>query len=481
MAGANLGTQLSTYFITLSILCAQLQIWAFPFDTYQEYSMRDDVIALGDEPENWITGDHSRSKRYKRDEKARVLDEDEPDMTATTPSNTTLQAGPQENDAVDDKNDHIYYTLSMAVNDTKAMSQIWVDIDKMLDQVGVTGNNSHPLLSKSYRRAVSAKLTFKFPFYGHHMSNLTIATGGFIYIGDQTHNWLAATQYIAPLMANFDTFLNNSKVLYADDGEKFVVEWRRVQLRENAEQKVPFTFQTILHKNGDIIFAYKDIPTNITTVSDVNHPVKLGISDAYLFQHVIPGNNAPKRVIYEYHRIELPANAITSNTVVKLIAQPTCMQYSKCEQCSNATLKHFKCSWCHAKKKNGGPFCTDESGLHRRRQQWVEHNCKAKSKTMYCDGQSDEDEVDDDESSSKSPVSPHDIAPMPGDKLKKEKEGGGYAALVILLISLLGLIGWVAFAYYNPHTTSGQFLIRYRPSQWHMPSSHVRYSASVHM
>lgn len=75
-------------------------------------------------------------------------------------------------------------------------------------------------------------------------------------------------------------------------------------------EKVPFTFQTILHKNGDIIFAYKDvrnqdrskmisefqIPTNITTVSDVNHPVKLGISDAYLFQHVIPGNNGRPKV-----------------------------------------------------------------------------------------------------------------------------------------------------------------------------------------
>lgn len=58
--------------------------------------MRDDVVALGDEPENWITDDHSRSKRYKRDEKARVL-EDEPDMAAKTPSNATLQAGPQEN------------------------------------------------------------------------------------------------------------------------------------------------------------------------------------------------------------------------------------------------------------------------------------------------------------------------------------------------------------------------------------------------
>lgn len=55
---------------------------------------------------------------------------------------------------------------------------------------------------------------------------------GFAYIGDQSHSWLAATQYIAPLMANFDTHGENSTIMYADDGEKFVIEWSNLQLRE---------------------------------------------------------------------------------------------------------------------------------------------------------------------------------------------------------------------------------------------------------
>lgn len=43
---------------------------------------------------------------------------------------------------------------------------------------------------------------------------------GFIYTGDVIHQMLTATQYIAPLMANFDPRLSeNSNVLYSDNGE----------------------------------------------------------------------------------------------------------------------------------------------------------------------------------------------------------------------------------------------------------------------
>lgn len=78
----------------------------------------------------------------------------------------------------------------------------------------------NPLLSQSHRRAMTVKLPFEFPFYGHPISNITIATGGFLYAGDYIHSWLAATQYISPLMANFDTSLSNkSLVKYCEDGE----------------------------------------------------------------------------------------------------------------------------------------------------------------------------------------------------------------------------------------------------------------------
>jgi len=42
---------------------------------------------------------------------------------------------------------------------------------------------------------------------------------GFLYMSHFLHQWLTATQYIAPLMANFDTQLgNNSYIRYMDNG-----------------------------------------------------------------------------------------------------------------------------------------------------------------------------------------------------------------------------------------------------------------------
>lgn len=66
----------------------------------------------------------------------------------------------------------------------------------------------------------TVQLKFDFPFYGHIVRNVTVATGGFLYTGEYVHSWLAATQYIAPLMANFDTSIGNgSTVKYGDNGK----------------------------------------------------------------------------------------------------------------------------------------------------------------------------------------------------------------------------------------------------------------------
>ena len=41
-------------------------------------------------------------------------------------------------------------------------------------------------------------------------------------------------------------------------------------------------FQVVLHSTGDIVFAYKDIPLEIKRIGDKEHPVKVGLSDAYI-------------------------------------------------------------------------------------------------------------------------------------------------------------------------------------------------------
>lgn len=113
----------------------------------------------------------------------------------------------------------------------------------------------------------------------------TLSSVGFIFTGEITHRMLTATQYIAPLMANFDpSFSRNSTVCYLDNGEccqvdlvwaselwpliwlltpgspgeVFVVQWDKVRL-QGRETEGAFTFQAALHRNGTIVFGYRDV------------------------------------------------------------------------------------------------------------------------------------------------------------------------------------------------------------------------------
>ncbi len=114
---------------------------------------------------------------------------------------------------------------------------------------------------------------------------------GFIYTGDVIHKMLTATQYIAPLMANFDLSISqNSTIMYSDNGKMrrteiwtcpdwfaplcyvwmavlwiffllgtaLVVQWDRVYLHD-APHLGSFTFQAALYKDGRITFAYKEV------------------------------------------------------------------------------------------------------------------------------------------------------------------------------------------------------------------------------
>lgn len=135
--------------------------------------------------------------------------------------------------------------------------QFWIDFDKenasthdMLSQSHrraavriLLGNRSHWQIENSWFIPQTVPLSFDFPFYGHWVRNITIATGGFLYTGDYVHSWLAATQYIAPLMANFDTSMSNfSTIKYMDNGTAFSVQWDKVALQDRPEGG-SFSFQ----------------------------------------------------------------------------------------------------------------------------------------------------------------------------------------------------------------------------------------------
>ncbi|KAG9337598.1 hypothetical protein JZ751_028449 [Albula glossodonta] len=238
----------------------------------------------------------------------------------------------------------MYYSLSSFGPADRRTEELWLDMtDLQHGQVRM-----HGILSNTHRQAAQVPLSFDFPFYGHYLRQVTIATGGFIFMGEVTHRMLTATQYVAPLMANFDpSFSRNSTVQFMDNGEMFVVQWDRVRL-QGREQEGEFTFQTALHRTGMIAFSYRDVPLPVGLIRSPQHPVKVGLSDAFMTVMPSPQNpDIQHKIIYEYHRVEVDTTQITNHSAFEFTPLPTCLQHNSCESCM-ASVSPPGCSWCHA-------------------------------------------------------------------------------------------------------------------------------------
>ncbi|XP_077379057.1 plexin domain-containing protein 2 [Festucalex cinctus] len=267
--------------------------------------------------------------------------------------------------------DHVYYTSKIVGPGDAA--DTWVNTE----QANKKEWKTRGFLSSTHRQAERVNLSFEFPFYGHMLKEVTVATGGFIYTGDLIHRLLTATQYIAPLMANFDPSLSsNSSVFYFDNGSSLVVQWTRLHLQDNVHSGT-FTFQAALHSDGRIVFAYKEIPIDIINISSENHPVKVGLSDAFVVLHKIEQiPNVRRRTIYEYHRVEILKTKISNATTIEMQPLPTCLQFSSCAPCVTSQIG-FNCSWCSRLQR-----CS--SGFDRNRQDWVDHGCQEERRDRRC-------------------------------------------------------------------------------------------------
>ncbi|XP_036254800.1 plexin domain-containing protein 1 [Molothrus aeneus] len=272
------------------------------------------------------------------------------------------------------EDNHSYYVSRFYGPGDARRRGLWVDL--------AAANGSHVrvhgILSNTHRQASRIVLSFDFPFYGHLLRQVTIATGGFIFTGDVIHRMLTATQYIAPLMANFNpSYSRNSTVQYLDNGTVFVVQWDKVYL-QGKEDVGSFTFQAALHSSGRIVFGYKEIPVPVLQISASQHPVKAGLSDAFMVLNPSPDvPESRRRTIYEYHRVELDTSRISSLSAVEFTPLPTCLQHQSCETCLSSELT-FNCSWCHVLQR-----CS--SGFDRYREEWLSYGC----------GQSDERTCED--------------------------------------------------------------------------------------
>ncbi|XP_069004581.1 plexin domain-containing protein 1-like [Embiotoca jacksoni] len=369
-----------------------------------------------------------------------------------------------------------YYTWRSFGPEDQRTRDLWVDMsDVRHGQVRV-----HGILSNSYKQAVRVALSFDFPFYGHYLRQITIATGGFIFTGDMIHRILTATQYIAPLMADFDpSYSKDSTVQYLDNGEVFVVQWERVRLN-GKETAGAFTFQAALHKTGAITFSYRDIPLSLDVIGSAEQPLKAGLSDAFMVMS--PSSESPDgswQTVYEYHRVEINTTKITTHSAVEFTPLPTCLGHDSCEICLSSN-RTSGCSWCNVLQR-----CSD--GMDRHRQEWLDYDCSEESKDTTCEDYSRGD------SSTGSSVTPeieditsltplqkecksdddtkHPIFKTGGDS-STESEGlantgviaGVAAALVLLLLALI-----LVALYINHHpaaASSPLYLIQRRKSYW---------------
>uniref|UniRef100_A0A4W6FI07 Plexin domain containing 1 n=1 Tax=Lates calcarifer TaxID=8187 RepID=A0A4W6FI07_LATCA len=311
-----------------------------------------------------------------------------------------------------------YYTWRSFGPKDRQTQELWVDMsDVRHGQVRV-----HGILSNSYKQAVRVALSFDFPFYGHYLRQITIATGGFIFTGDVTHRMLTATQYIAPLMANFDpSYSKESTVQYLDNGEVFVVQWEGVRLL-GRESEGAFTFQAALYKKGTITFSYQR-----HVISSAEHPVKVGLSDAFMV--ISPSSQSPdsqQQTIYEYHRVEMDTTKIASYSAVEFTALPTCLQHDSCELCLSSNLTSG-CSWCHVLQR-----CSD--GMDRHRQEWLDYACSEET-----------------DSSTKS---------------VGFANTGVIAGIAAALMLLLALVLVALYINYHPTVASPLYLIQRRKNYW---------------
>uniref|UniRef100_A0A8B9LN44 Plexin domain containing 2 n=1 Tax=Astyanax mexicanus TaxID=7994 RepID=A0A8B9LN44_ASTMX len=340
--------------------------------------------------------------------------------------------------------DHNYYTSKTYGPSDPMSKELWVNIDQM-DKEKV---KIHGILSNTHRQAARVNLSFDFPFYGHFLREITVATGGFIYTGDVVHRMLTATQYIAPLMANFDPSLSrNSTVIYFDNGTALVVQWDHVHLQDSYNLG-SFTFQATLHSDGRIIFAYKEVPIQIAKISSVNHPVKVGLSDAFVVVHRIQQvPNVRRKTIYEYHRVELLKTKITNSTAVQMMPLPTCLQFTSCSTCMAAEI-NFNCSWCHRLNRSEEAFHPSRTFSERNRMKGKEAN----SVPFQC---------------FKALLSLQLLlTESTAERETHPLHTGLILGMLMLMLVMVVVVLVTVYIYHHPSSAAGLFFIERRPSRW---------------
>uniref|UniRef100_A0A8D8SHH4 Plexin domain-containing protein 1 n=2 Tax=Cacopsylla melanoneura TaxID=428564 RepID=A0A8D8SHH4_9HEMI len=220
---------------------------------------------------------------------------------------------------------HPYYQSTISWDETRAKS-FWLDLTETASHQDNESYVRHYSTQLDFNRNEMVNdLLFDFPFYNHPIRQLTIGTG-FLVVGDKRsvsgYARKTAINYIAPLRASFNFKRSNETLLHIlCNKSQFTVTWENIQLEPGLlRSEDRFTFQTSLHRGGQIVFVYKSIPANVTT----RHIHQLGLS----------------RYIKEYDFrgvVNLTSTKLENWTCIVL--SPTCVTSDGTDLCSERSNK----------------------------------------------------------------------------------------------------------------------------------------------
>ena len=282
--------------------------------------------------------------------------------------------GPAEENVTIMNNHHTYYTSKFFPPGDSA-DRLWFELSDKIGSgafVEDLGENTTEILGDEHRVYQVWQLKFRFPFYGHFLDAVGVTTGGFLYTGTIYHQQIHLSQYIAPLMADFNPSLTESgRILVYSTEERFTVQWDQV-LNHDHETDGPFTFQVSIFPAGNIYFAYRKLPLLWNELNNDDLPVDVGIADALYFE--VQGGLV---ILVEYSRVNASDLLVDENTDLSYSAfqidpVPNCVTANTCSSCMAITrLGIFNCSWCEAAEQK----CSD--GVDRFAQDWFNNGCFA--------------------------------------------------------------------------------------------------------
>lgn len=123
---------------------------------------------------------HAFSHRWKRSlDSLKAVDSNRASMGQDSPeprgfTDLLLDDGQDNTTQIEEDTDHNYYISRIYGPSDSASRNLWVNIDQMeKDKVKI-----HGILSNTHRQAARVNLSFDFPFYGHFLREITVATGG---------------------------------------------------------------------------------------------------------------------------------------------------------------------------------------------------------------------------------------------------------------------------------------------------------------